>query len=471
MLPRGSTAVSECFAAPAHGSVAYPRSRSSARSCVRSAPRAGGVSSCRIRPAPVAGSRTPPVAGRVCLASRAVLSASSPECSCAPHNSSPAAPPRHCGSPCPSPVLRSLAGAPSVCPGAANRPPVGSVRRPAHLPRITFHRVSSYRPGRRVAASRPRWHPCPGPPRVRPCGPDGCARLSSSRFARPRPPDSSTLGSRCASCASDPAALDPPASASRSQMPWPIPARTLHSSRRCPGARSSASPHSLPKSSRRCPSAALSAVRVLPTTPAPKRTPHDACRWRSSAGSARSSNGPGFAHPVQSVETVAAPANLPPATRSHARYRSPRNTPPAAPESKPQAGARAVLIAHDRSEHMIPPQTRRTRHPPVTRSTAYRKDGPVPLPTPCVRSRGLLASPRHSTCSSPCAHSTNYPCGSHPLLFHVPRLAPQAVSVTFHENWCPAPEAHFAFIGFLVLGREIPSFFILEIKLVLGNPS
>src|SRR4029077_10159567 len=91
-----------------------------------------------------------------------------------------------------------------------------------------------------------------------------------------------------------------------------------------------------------------------------------------------------------------------------------------------QAVATVVPVAHDRSAHIIPPQTRRNRHPLVTRSTAYRKDVPAPPPTPCARSRCLLASPRHSACSSPCAHSTNDPCGSHHLSFHVSRLAPQA---------------------------------------------
>src|SRR5438445_5629012 len=426
MLPRESTVVSECFAAPADGSVAYRPSRSSARSCVRSVLRAAGVSSYRTRPAPVAGFGTPPAARRVDLASRAVLSASSPECSCAPHNFSSAAPLRHCGSPCPSPVLRSLAGEPSACPGAVTRPRVASVLPPAHPPRITFHPAWSYPPGRRLAASPPRWRRCPDPPRVRPCAPSGSARPSSSRSARPGLPDSSTLCSMSASCVYGPAAPDPPASASRSQTPWPILARTLHTFPRCPGARSTASPHSLPTSSRRCPSAAPSAVPVLPAAPAPKRTPHHACRCRSSAASARSSSGPGSDHPVQSAEIVAAPANRLPARRSHAHYLSLRNTPPAAPESKSQAAARVVPVAHDRSEHIVPPPTRRTRHPPVTRSAAYRRDVPAPPPTPCARSRYLLASPRHSACSSPSAHSTNSPCGSQHLLFQVPRLAPRA---------------------------------------------
>src|SRR5215469_11473705 len=210
----GSTVVSECCAAPADGSVAYRPSRSSARSCVRSIPRAGGVSSYRTRPAPVAGFCTPPAARRVDLASRAVLSASSRECRCAPHNFSSAAPLRHCGSPCPSPVLRSLAGEPSACPGAVTRPRVASVLPPAHPPRITFHPASSYLPGRRLAASRPRWRPCPDPPRVRPCALSESARLSSSRSARPGLPDSATLCSMSASCVYGPAAPDPPASAS-----------------------------------------------------------------------------------------------------------------------------------------------------------------------------------------------------------------------------------------------------------------
>src|SRR5262249_30363803 len=226
---------------------------------------------------------------------------------------------------------------------------------------------------------------------------------------------------------------------------------------RCPGARSTASPHSLPTSSRRCPSAAPSAVPVLPAAPAPKRTPHDACPCRSSAASAKSSSGPGFAHPVQSTEIAAAPGNRLPARRSHAHYLSLRNTPPAAPESKSQAAARVVPVVHDRSEHIVPPPTRRTRHPPVTRSAAYRTDVPAPPPTPCARSRYLLASPRHSACSSPCAHSTNSPCGSHPLLFQVPRLAPRAargicegfttsLAVSSQRSWKR------------ILGRWLPAF-------------
>jgi hypothetical protein len=83
--------------------------------------------------------------------------------------------------------------------------------------------------------------------------------------------------------------------------------------------------------------------------------------------------GPAFARSVQSAETAAAPANPPPATRSRAHHRCPRNTPPAAPESKPQGVAMVVPVAHDRSAHIIPPQTRRTWRPPVDRSTAYRK--------------------------------------------------------------------------------------------------
>src|SRR6267154_2562765 len=110
----------------------------------------------------------------------------------------------------------------------------------------------------------------------------------------------------------------------------------------------------------------------------------------------------------------------------NARSTPPQNTPPAALESKPQAAARAAPVAHDRSAHIILPQIRRTRHPPVTRSTAYRKDAPAPPPTPCARSRCLLASPHHSAYSSPCAHATNDPCGSHHLFFQVPRLAPRA---------------------------------------------
>jgi hypothetical protein len=151
------------------------------------------------------------------------------------------------------------------------------------------------------------------------------------------------------------------------------------------------------------------------------------CRCRSSDGSARSSSGPAFARSVQSTETVAVPANPPLATRSHAHHRSPRNTPPVAPESKSQAVARVVPVAHDRRAQIIPPQTRRTWRPPANRSTAYRKDVPAPPPTPCARSRCLLVSPRHSDCSSPCANSTNDRCGSHHLLLQVPRLAPRPV--------------------------------------------
>src|ERR1700674_260258 len=309
------------------------------------------------------------------------------------------------------------------------RPRAPSALLPAHPPRIRFHPGWWYRPGRLLVASRPRWRPCPDPRRVRPCAPGASVRLSSSRSAHLHPPDSSTLCSRSASCASDPTALGPPESASRSQTPWPIPARTLHTSRRCRGARSTASLRWPPRSSRRCPSAAPSAGRVLPAARAPTRTPHDAYRCRSSAASAISSSGPGFARPVQSAENAAAPANPQSAKRSHARFRSPRSTPPAALESKPQAAAMAALVAHDRSAHIILPQTRRTRHPPVTRSTAYRKDVPAPPLTPCARSRCLLASLHHSACSSPCAHFTNYPCGSHHLFFHVPRLAPQAANL------------------------------------------
>src|SRR6266705_130704 len=90
----------------------------------------------------------------------------------------------------------------------------------------------------------------------------------------------------------------------------------------------------------------------------------------------------------------------------------------------------AALVARDRSAHIILPPTGRIRNPPITRSTAYRKDAPAPPPTPCARSRCLLASPHHSACSSPCAHSTNDPCGSPHLLFQVPRLAPQAARLT-----------------------------------------
>jgi hypothetical protein len=87
-------------------------SRSSARSCVRLTRRAVAVRSCRTLPAPVAGSNIPPAARHAGLASRAVLSASSPVCNCALCNSSSARPPHYCGSPYLSPVLRSPANGP-----------------------------------------------------------------------------------------------------------------------------------------------------------------------------------------------------------------------------------------------------------------------------------------------------------------------------------------------------------------------
>src|SRR6266567_1644955 len=428
MLRHGPVAASECSLVLADGSAACRPSRSSARSCVRSTRRAVAVSSCRTRPAPVAGSRTPPAARHAGLASRAALLASSPECRCAHRNSSSAGPPHYCGSPYPSPVLRSPANGPSVYPEAATRPRAGSVPPPAHRPRTRFHPTWSYRPGRRPAASPPQWRPCPCLPHAPPCAPSGSAHPSSSLSARPRPPDSSIPCSRFASCASGPTAPGPRGSACRSRTPSPIPARTRRRSAQYRAAQSTASPHSLPTWSRRCPSAVPSAIPVRPTIPAPTRTPLDAYRCRSSAGSARSSSDPGFARSVQSPETVVAPANRPAATRSHARYRCPRNIRSVAPESKSQVAAMAAPVARDRNAHTILPPTHRTPHPPVTHSTAYRKDARAPPPTPYARSRCLLASPRHSSCSSPCAYSTNYPCGSHPVLFHVSRLAPRAAN-------------------------------------------
>ena len=129
--------------------------------------------------------------------------------------------------------------------GAATRPPVGSVLRLAHLPRITFHPAPSYRPGRPLAASRPRWRPCPDPPRARPCAPSGCGpsfifaiRASSSV------PDSSTLCSTCASCASDRAV--PRSSRVGVSIPDALAnPRKPPSSRRYPVGRSATSPHSI----------------------------------------------------------------------------------------------------------------------------------------------------------------------------------------------------------------------------------
>src|ERR1700728_4899763 len=106
----------------------------------------------------------------------------------------------------------------------------------------------------------------------------------------------------------------------------------------------------------------------------------------------------------------------------------PSKYPISSPESKSQVAATAVPVARDRNGHTILLPTHRTLHLPVTHSTAYRKDARALPPTPYARSRCLLASPRHFACSSPCAHSTNFPCGSLQFLFHVSRLAPRADS-------------------------------------------
>ena len=229
----------------------------------------------------------------------------------------------------------------------------------------------------------------------------------------PRPLDSSTLGSTCASCASDLAAPNPPASASRfpdalanprknsSYVSPRVPAhdrahrRILSSKRR----RVEAHPPALsavPRSANNASTQANTARCVLMLI---KRRVREIVEWSGVCSSSPSSKKPPQRQRIRH-----------PPRRSHAHYRSLRNTPLVAPESKSQAEARVVPVAQDRSEHIIPPQTRRTWHPPITRSTAYRKDVPAPPPTPCARSRCLLASPRHSVCSSPCAHSTNDPC-------------------------------------------------------------
>jgi hypothetical protein len=57
----------------------------------------------------------------------------------------------------------------------------------------------------------------------------------------------------------------------------------------------------------------------------------------------------------------------------------------------------------------------------------------------------------------------------------LPQLTGEKISNLLHQiegNWSPVKDSSAIVLGaFLLLGREIPSFFILEMRLVLGNPS
>jgi hypothetical protein len=228
-----------------------------------------------------------------------------------------------------------------------------------------------------------------------------CCHFSSSQLARLGRWDSSTLCSKYASCACDPAASDLLASALQCPRPAPTQLENRCNSRPCRAARSSASPHWLPAWWRRCRFACPLTIRGLPASPASRQRLADASPDRSACGCATRSSGPASSRSRRCPEIAVARASPLPARRCRARPRCPQNSRSKANESRCREAAMGDRTAAHRTWRTVLRRSRQSARRRITHSVFDKTDAPESLPIPCAQSIKTPAFADLPACPSP----------------------------------------------------------------------